>query len=383
MNEKIEKRVNLLTNIIFFVVVVLFALLRVCSHYGLFSFLGEYGSYFMSLFVQVGIIFALPTILMKILSKSKYKEVVSFCCYKKATTKVVLLSFVLGVIVFFLNVYASNFFNNIIERFGYKHTSHTSSIDSTWWGLILNLLCTAVLPAVCEETLCRGLLLNGHSMVGLRKSILISGVLFGLLHMNIEQFFYATLIGLFLAYLCWGCGSIWPCIIVHFMNNALSVVLNFANAQGWAAGSIFEWISNIVSANGFIGFLLFFFFLCLLFYLLGYFSKVMFVSSFKSSFVDKEREFASFAVRESFFKYVDELKNANSVPDLKDEIEVLENNTIEKFADTNFEKILKHAVLSESKQKTVTMNAASKVFLIGSIVLSAAITILTFVWGIL
>ena len=51
MNEKIEKRINLLTNIIFFVVVVLFVGMRVCSHDGLFSFLGEYGSYFLSLFV--------------------------------------------------------------------------------------------------------------------------------------------------------------------------------------------------------------------------------------------------------------------------------------------------------------------------------------------
>ncbi len=383
MNEKIEKRINLLTNIIFFVVVVLFTMMRVCSHYGLFSFLGEYGSYFLSLFVQVGLIFALPTILLKILSKSKYKEVISFCCYKKTTTKVILLSFVLGIIVFFLNVYASSFFNNIIERFGYKHTSYTSSVDSTWWGLLLNLLCTAVLPAVCEETLCRGLLLNGHSMVGLKKSILISGLLFGLLHMNIEQFFYATLIGLFLAYLCWGCGSIWPCIIVHFMNNSLSVVLNFANSKGWAAGSVFEWISRLVSANGFIGFVLFFLFLCLLFYLLAYFTKVMFISSFKSSFVDKEREFASFAVRESYFKQIGALKNTNTVPDLKEEIDVLENDTIERFADDNFEKILKHAVISETKQKTVKMSNASKVFLIGSIVLSAAITILTFIWGIL
>lgn len=227
-----EKKINFYTNIIYFFVLVGLIVVRVCANYGLFSFLGTYGSYILSIFTQIGLIALVPVVVFKFLTKSKFKDCIKFCNYKKISFKAVVVSVFLGLVVFFLNVYVSNFFNSLIALFGYKHNASGSSIPPTWWGLLLSLICTAVLPAICEETLHRGLLLNGNSMLGIKKSVLISGFLFGLLHLNIEQFFYATLIGMFLAYLCWGCSSIYPCIIVHFMNNAMSVFLSFARAKG-------------------------------------------------------------------------------------------------------------------------------------------------------
>lgn len=383
MNEKLEKRVNTLTNMIFFIVVVLFVGMRICSHYGLFSFLGEYGSYILGLVTQVGLIFFLPIFLLKVLTRSKTKEVFIFSNYRKVGAKIVFLAIVLGAVVFFLNVYVSNFFNNIIERFGYKHTSSTSNIDSTWWGLLLNLVFTAVLPAICEETLCRGILLNGNSMAGIRKSILISGVLFGLLHLNIEQFFYATLIGLFLAYLCWGCGSIVPCVIVHFMNNALSVCFAFANAKGWVIGSLFDRIANLVSKSGFFGFAIFFLCLSFMFYFAFYLAKIMFIETFKTSFVDNEKEFAKYSLRENYFRQIENIKNGENVSDLSREIEVLDSDVIQNFTDKHYEKIIRHAAIIEGNQKKIQMDNKSKIFLVGAIVLSAIVTILTFIWGLL
>lgn len=384
VDEKNEKKINYFTNLIFFVVLVLFVVVRICAHYNLFSFLGECGAFLLSFVTQVGIIFLLPVFLLKIFSKSKSKEVFSYCGYRKVSVKVVILSVALGAVVFFLNVYISNFFQTIIAMFGYKHNSGGSSaIGLTWWGLLLNLFCTAVLPAICEETLCRGIVLNGNAMLGLKKSVLISGLLFGLLHLNIEQFFYATLIGFLLGYLFWGCGSIVPGMIVHFMNNAISVLLHFFEKKGWAIGNIFSSISDFVVKNNMLGLLVLMLVLILLGYFAFYLVRKMFEETFKASFVKNEKAFAKYAIRQTYFKQIENIKNTGESGDLSREINALDNNAIEKYTDSNFEKLIEQASKFSVYPKTIKMDPRAKIFLIGSIVLSAIVTILTFIWGLL
>lgn len=374
---KQEQRVNLYVNIIFFVVLVAFVGLRICGHYGLFSFLGKNGSYYLGLFTQIGLIFLLPILLLKVLTKSRMKDVFRFCCYRKVTKKVLIASVCLGIVVFFLNVYVSNFFNSIISFFGYKHSA-SSGGPTTWLSFGLSVLCSAILPAICEETLTRGIVLNGNSMGGMKKSIVISGFLFGLLHLNIEQFFYATLIGLFLGFLCWGCGSIIPGMIVHFMNNFLSIFFSFAANRGWGIGKLFDWIARFVLENHILGFALLILFLILLGYLMITLTHFMLTETIKRDFANRQKEFAVFAARKNYFKSVESIKSGDYVPmsDAK-----LEEKDFGKYVEENLNDIIEGASLFEMPK--VKMTKMSKVFLIGSIILSSAITILTFVWGVL
>jgi len=381
MQEKLEKRVNYLTNLIFFVVLLVFVGIRICAYYNLFSFMGKYASYYLSLITQIGIIFLLPVVLLKVLSKSSTKDVFKFCCYKKISFKLVIASILLGIVVFFVNVYVSNFFNSIIAMLGYKHSSGGGA-PTTWVGFVLSMLCTAVLPAICEENLTRGIVLNGNAMTGMKKSILISGLLFGLLHLNIEQFFYATLIGFFLGYLCWGCSSIIPGMIVHFVNNAMSVFLGFAANKGWGIGGIFESIAKFVYENRVLGMILLI--LCLGFLVYAGFCIVryMMAETLKKDFVQRQKEFATFAMRRKYFQGVENIKKGLPQPDEEIEIKTDEKE-FGKFVDDNIAEIVETAAKMQPELPKVKMSSASKVFLIGSIVLSSIMTILTFVWGVL
>lgn len=380
--ENTENKVNFYVNAIYFLVMICLVAMRVCSYFGLFSFLGEYGSYYLSIFTQIGIILLLPTLLLKFITKSKTKDVVKFCCYKKVSYKVVLVSVLLGAVVFFLNVYVSNFFNSIISLFGYKHASSGGTADASWLGLVLSLICTAVLPAICEEALHRGMLLNGNSMLGVKKSILISGVLFGLLHLNIEQFFYATIIGLFLGYLCWGCSSIWPCIIVHFMNNALSVLLSFASAKGWVVGKIFDNIAVFVAGNKIIGVLFFILLLCLLVYLAIEMVRFLLRETFRYNFEGKQKELTSLALREAYFQSVENLKNSNvGVGNSAVETQIIDEREFLEFVNANLEMIIKKSASQFEKEKDFKIDTRSEIFLCGSFILGIIITILTFIWG--
>ena len=376
-----EKKVNLYTNLIYFIVVVGLCVLRICSGFGLFAFMGKAGSYVFSVVTQVGLCFFLPLIMLKCLTKAPNREVFRFCSYKKTSSKIIVASFVLGFVVFFLNIYFSTFFNSFISLFGYKHGA-ASEIPGTWWGLLLGVICTAVLPAICEETLHRGLVLNGNSFFGLRKSIVITSVLFGLLHMNIEQCGYAILIGLLLGHICCGCGSIWPSIIVHFMNNFLSVFLSWSRSMGWSVGNIFGLFSKFMQSNPLIGFVVFFLLLVLLMYAVHLLVGYMFRETFTNSFVKKQKQMASIALRESFFHEIDSIKKDNANGE-DDEILRINASDFQAFVNQNLANIFKEAKAIEEKDKKFKMLPNAKVFYWGSIALGAIMTLLSFIWGLL
>ena len=61
--------------------------------------------------------------------------------------------------------------------------------------------------------------------------VLVSAILFSLLHMNPAQMLAAFILGLFLGWLYVITLSIWPCIICHVANNAASVILMRQNSE--------------------------------------------------------------------------------------------------------------------------------------------------------
>ncbi|NDW13078.1 CPBP family intramembrane metalloprotease [Bacteroides sp. 214] len=91
---------------------------------------------------------------------------------------------------------------------------------------VLGASAIAFFGPVLEELLFRGAILT----ILLRKftpwkAILISALIFGVFHLNPPQIISATLIGLILGWLYYKTASLIPCIIIHVLNNSLSVYL--------------------------------------------------------------------------------------------------------------------------------------------------------------
>lgn len=384
LEKLMSKKLSFYTNLIYFITLALFVVVRICSAYNLFAFMGDYASYIMSFVTQIGILLLLPFFLFKFLSKASFKQNLKFFNYKKVSVKTVLLCIVLGVIVYILNIYVSSFFNSIIQFLGYTPNRGGSSVSSSaWWVLILNLICTAVLPAICEETLHRGMLLKGNSPLGMKKSILISGILFGLLHLNIEQFFYASIIGIFLGYLCWCCNSIYPCIIIHFMNNAISVFISFAGAKGWAIGNVYVAISNFLFKNPVLGFVLFMLILILLVIIAFELVNLLIKESFKYNFGKKQEELTAIAIRQSYFQQIDDLKNNEQIsPDLEKKVIYID---LKQFIDmvSKEGEIVEEKVDSKADVVDKKLDLKIKILLYGSFILSGIVTLMTFIWGLL
>lgn len=93
-------------------------------------------------------------------------------------------------------------------------------------GLLFNIFMIAVLPAIGEELLFRGVIqriftrwtLNSH------WGIWIAAILFSALHMQFYGFIPRMLLGALFGYLLLWSGSMWLPIAAHFVNNAVAVI---------------------------------------------------------------------------------------------------------------------------------------------------------------
>ena len=101
----------------------------------------------------------------------------------------------------------------------------------------------ALLPAVFEELTHRGLLIDAMQDRGNEiETVVFSGLLFGAMHTNILQFFYAFVGGMVFAFMVIKTNSIYPAMLLHFCNNAFSHIESYATQH--PAGA-FAWIAKL------------------------------------------------------------------------------------------------------------------------------------------
>lgn len=90
-----------------------------------------------------------------------------------------------------------------------------------------SLLCVSVLPGVAEEFIFRGLLYSQYRRRRVWGAIVTSALLFGLMHMNLNQFCYAFVIGIFFCLVYEGTGTILASMLMHAVYNGNSVVMMY------------------------------------------------------------------------------------------------------------------------------------------------------------
>jgi sodium transport system permease protein len=99
-------------------------------------------------------------------------------------------------------------------------------------GLVANLLLVALTPAICEEALFRGVVLRGlATRMAPPAAIVITGLLFGMFHLDVWRLLPTTLLGILLSWIALESGSLVPSMIVHFLNNATLVTLSATNVE--------------------------------------------------------------------------------------------------------------------------------------------------------
>lgn len=83
----------------------------------------------------------------------------------------------------------------------------------------------AVIPAVGEELLFRFVPISLVAPYSKKNAVLVSAILFALVHFNLLQLPYALFAGVVFAALDIMCDSILPSVVIHLLNNAISITL--------------------------------------------------------------------------------------------------------------------------------------------------------------
>ena len=199
--------------------------------------------------------FCLPFVIVFKCANVKIGELVSFKKSEKGTAvPFVLIGF--GICMFSNIVTAVA--GAIFESQGVEYSVDFGSDPKGIFGFMLTFLSTVITPALVEEFICRGLILGSLKKFGEGFAILISSLLFGIMHGNFEQIPFAFLIGLGLGFMTVKSGSIWPAVIVHALNNSVSVLFTYLpdSLPVLAIDVIYILILTVALALGIFGFLI-------------------------------------------------------------------------------------------------------------------------------
>lgn len=142
--------------------------------------------------------------------------------------------------------YASNLVLTFFETFGIDANIDTNFQCYNAMDIILFYVTVAVIPALVEEFAFRGFVLNYLRKYSDSLAILVSGVLFGLLHGNFAQIPFAIPVGLILGFIAVKTNSLLPGIIIHFINNTLSVTFSLLESNTNLSDTIINIINIII-----------------------------------------------------------------------------------------------------------------------------------------
>lgn len=162
-------------------------------------------------------------------------EAAAFHKVKISTFLMIALStFLIMPLVAVLNALSMLFADNVMESL------RGNIVDTSFPAM---LLMVGIVGPFCEEFVFRGVIYRsyrknewdqssgcyGNNLRSGISEILLSALLFGLMHMNFNQMIYAFAMGIFLALLVEAAGSLWASVFCHMFFNSCQVVLMYVS----------------------------------------------------------------------------------------------------------------------------------------------------------
>lgn len=342
-----------LINLIYYLCMLSVAVVFVLGYFDVIS------SPYLSTFLIQGIVmFGLPVILYSLFVSKSAKQTFKDFGFKKISLSILGLSICLGFVLFFINNYVADIFYTILSFLGYDNSVNISL--SVGGKIGLEFLLTAIIPGICEEVLHRGMFMRGCQKQGFtRYGLLFSSLLFGLIHLNIQQFFYAMILGALMSIVVIVADSIYPAMIIHFMNNALSLYFSYGLKHGWPLAEFKATIENAIFSTGLIFSIVI---ICAVIFLL----LSLYRTLLRLIAQDKNKRIALKLAQDLKMDDMDYASMQNKLCEIETVLE---------------QKSSTQSVEIKNTEQPLTF--VDKLFLYSSIILGALTTICSFIWGIL
>jgi membrane protease YdiL (CAAX protease family) len=115
--------------------------------------------------------------------------------------------------------------------FGVEELDYLGEFAEAGLGLPIALLSVCVQPAIVEELAFRGVILGSFaSFLGGASAVLLSSVLFAILHLSIPSFPHLFILGGMLGLLRMRTGSLYPGMLLHFGHNLCVILVELSGS---------------------------------------------------------------------------------------------------------------------------------------------------------
>ncbi len=165
----------------------------------------------------------LPVILLLKISKKNIPESLGLRSTKSFNFLLVLLMSLPILIIAAIIGQLTNLLYPLSESYLEGMKNLVSAENRSLWQILFII---ALLPGICEEILFRGYFLKAFKQNRVWFSIVISGVLFGISHLDPFRLIPVSLLGIYLGFLAYFSRSLFLPIFAHFLNNAIAVVIS-------------------------------------------------------------------------------------------------------------------------------------------------------------
>lgn len=139
-----------------------------------------------------------------------------------------LLAVVAGLGFCMLANMATAYFSVFMQIFGIELTSPDLAMPEGVGGFLINVLRVSIVAALTEELSLRGYVMGNLRLFGDKFAVIASAIVFALMHGNLIQAPFALIAGFALGYLSIKTGSMWTAIVIHALNNLLSLVVSYS-----------------------------------------------------------------------------------------------------------------------------------------------------------
>lgn len=166
-------------------------------------------------FVYVGVPFLFAKILFTFINKGCFKDIPKRLAPKKPAL------YIFGAVGagYLLNLAVAMLFSDFVEKYG----AEPMAAPESPLGIALFYVQVAIIPALLEEWAFRGVILKNLLPYSKGGAIIISSLLFGIAHFDLPRIIFATFFGMILAICYEYTRSLFLTIIIHFINNFVSV----------------------------------------------------------------------------------------------------------------------------------------------------------------
>lgn len=203
----------------------------------LLSIFGLYEKYLNSLVLQYAcdmfltvLMLFLPFYIVYSLSEKKDKNLIEKSLEKPKSPMLTFSAVGFGLMLCFAGDYFSSFVYSLFQSVGITLTT-TGDVEIPTSGLPLFAFAfsTIVVPAVIEEFTMRAVTMQPLRKYGDKFAILMTSLVFGLMHRNAVQGIFAFIAGAVFGYIAIATNSVWTASAVHALNNGFYVLINVMN----------------------------------------------------------------------------------------------------------------------------------------------------------